>query len=154
MIRNYLCYSRRIFTIDPDIFDRRLPPQDARVSLDVLLAEPGNSLRMEATPVLVPGPASRRIVGLVQMPLEGSRGDWWEEGEAAEGSGVLGRGKRDYSLEDFFLWMASGEEKRPSLVKDFGLFRFHSNGKGLLSIFYRSIYTLFLKTSFCLCDVI
>lgn len=95
----------------PSIFDRRLPPQDARVSLDVLLAEPGNSLRMEATPVLVPGPASRRIVGLVQMPLEGSRGDWWEEGEAAEGSGVLGRGKRDYSLEDFFLWMASGEEK-------------------------------------------
>ncbi|XP_069993092.1 mucin-22 isoform X2 [Penaeus vannamei] len=73
------------------------------------MAEPGNSLRMEATPVLVPGPASRRIVGLVQMPLEGSRGDWWEEGEAAEGSGVLGRGKRDYSLEDFFLWMASGD---------------------------------------------
>ncbi|XP_063612984.1 uncharacterized protein LOC134786356 [Penaeus indicus] len=71
--------------------------------------DPGNSLRMEATPVLVPGPASRRIVGLVQMPLEGSRGDWWEEGEPAEGSGMLGRGKRDYSLEDFFLWMASGD---------------------------------------------
>ncbi|XP_047487692.1 serine-rich adhesin for platelets-like isoform X2 [Penaeus chinensis] len=73
------------------------------------MADPGNSLRMEATPVLVPGPASRRIVGLVQMPLEGSRGAWREEGEPAEGSGMPGRGKRDYSLEDFFLWMASGD---------------------------------------------
>lgn len=94
---------------------------------------------MEATPVLVPGPASRRIVGLVQMPLEGSRGDWWEEGEPAEGSGMLGRGKRDYSLEDFFLWMASGEEK---------IFRSRpvsSSSERTFSIFYLSIYTFFLN---------
>lgn len=79
--------------------------------------------------MLVPGPASRRVVGFVQMPLEGSHQDWWEEGEAAEGSGVMGRGKRDYSLEDFFLWMASGEEKmaafwsRPFFGFDFSVKR-------------------------------
>ncbi|XP_064116288.1 mucin-2-like [Macrobrachium nipponense] len=58
------------------------------------------------------GPSSSQIVGFIRFPLDGSsssrRHREHDTQEEIEGSG-FGRTKRDYSLEDFLVWMASGD---------------------------------------------
>ncbi|XP_068244641.1 mucin-22-like [Palaemon carinicauda] len=75
------------------------------------IPEIDDDIRIEPTPVLMPGPSSSQIVGFIRFPLEGStsrRQNDQEIQEEVEGSG-FGRTKRDYSLEDFLVWMASGD---------------------------------------------
>ncbi|XP_066968882.1 mucin-22-like isoform X2 [Macrobrachium rosenbergii] len=78
------------------------------------IPEIDDDIRIEPTPVLMAGPSSSQIVGFIRFPLDGSsssssrgRNDH-ETQEEVEGSG-FGRTKRDYSLEDFLVWMASGD---------------------------------------------
>ncbi|XP_071538093.1 uncharacterized protein [Panulirus ornatus] len=71
----------------------------------------GEEMRIEATPVLVlAGPSSSQVVGFLRFPLEGSGGGEPGRREArTAGDEGLTRVKREYSLEDFLMWMPSGD---------------------------------------------
>lgn len=81
--------------------------------------------RIEATPVVVmAGDSSTpRLLGFLRLPPEGSGGHldggpdgaWSRNTLWLEGSGA-GRFKREYSLEDFLVWMPSGTDGQLALV--------------------------------------